>query len=140
LYLYYTLKSQNLCYNNNSRIIAQVVTVIYEKDKTWVVSKKIASNSGNKDDWTEVMTYYNLFNGSHIKLLVVDKNQIPFNFIANRDDGKSVLLGKSGIILRDSQDVYTYKKFFYYSEKEEKIADYLSDFPIKGKDRVSYVV
>lgn len=117
-----------------------MVTYIYEKDKTWVVSKKIASNSGNKDDWTEVMTYYNLFNGSHIKLLVVDKNQIPFNFIANRDDGKSVLLGKSGIILRDSQDVYTYKKFFYYSEKEEKVADYLSDFPIKGKDRVSYVV
>lgn len=116
------------------------MTVIYEKDKTWVVSKKIASNSGSKDDWTEVMTYYNLFHGNHVKMLVVDKSQIPFNFIANRDDGKSVLLGKSGVVLRDCEDVCTYKKFFYYSEKEEKIANYVSDCAIKGRSKVSYVV
>lgn len=86
------------------------------------------------------MTIYNTNAGNHVKMLVIDKEQHPFVFIANAVDGTSILLEKDKLVYRDQKEVFTYKKFFYYSEKPSEIKRIKTKVPVKGDLDVSYVV
>ena len=116
-----------------------VRNITYQDDKTWVASKQLAKLSGYKNDWTVVITYYNLSKGRHVKMFVLDKEGNYFRVIVNTDSGNTVLLRDGEITVASHDDVLTYRKFFEYNKEENTPLHKLElPEPIKGDNYIYY--
>ena len=112
----------------------------YQDDDIWVASKKLAEISGNKNNWTSVMTYYNLGGGLHVKLAVLDKDNGDYRFIANTDTGYSLCLSRNGkkeYIPIDT--VIEYKKIFEFIEEPGELTETGTEEPVNGFYKVRYI-
>lgn len=114
---------------------------MYSDDKLWVGSKRLAKLTGHQNDWTAVITIYNVSHGKRVKLYVLDSSGNYFRVIGNTDKGNTVLLNESGTpFMIDTETVVSFKKFFDYSRdinnvvlKKIKVSE-----PVQGKNEVEY--
>ena len=113
--------------------------ITYQDDKTWVASKQLAKLSGYKNDWTVVITYYNLSKGRHVKMFVLDKEGNYFRVITNTDAGNTILLRDGAVTLVPHEEASSYRKFFEYVKEESALLRKLVlPEPIKGDNYIYY--
>jgi len=116
-----------------------VKNITYQDDKTWVASKQLAKLSGYKNDWTVVITYYNLSKGRHVKMFVLDKEGNYFRVITNTDAGNTILLRDGAVTLVPHEEASSYRKFFEYVKEESALLRKLVlPEPIKGDNYIYY--
>ena len=113
--------------------------ITYQDDKTWVASKQLAKLSGYKNDWTVVITYYNLSKGRHVKMFVLDKEGNYFRVITNTDAGNTILLRDEEVTLVTHEEASSYRKFFeYVKEESTPLRKIVLPEPIKGDNYIYY--
>ena len=119
--------------------VHKVVKIItYQDDKVWVASKQLAKLSGNKNDWTVVITYYNLSKGKRVKMFLLDKEGNYFRVIANTDEDNTVLLRDGKVKLIPHSEAKSYRKFFEMSEVDTPLVKLPLAESIKGDNYIYY--
>ena len=117
-----------------------MIDITYADDDIWIASKKLAELSGNKNDWTVVITNYNLYGVLHVKLEFVDKDNTPYRLLANTDHKKCVCLSRQGeITYLAREDVIAYRKFFEFIEETGDITESKTEEPINGFCKIRYI-
>jgi len=115
-----------------------VKIITYQDDKVWVASKQLAKLSGNKNDWTVVITYYNLSKGKRVKMFLLDKEGNYFRVIANTDEDNTVLLRDGKVKLIPHSEAKSYRKFFEMSEVDTPLVKLPLAESIKGDNYIYY--
>ena len=115
-----------------------MTAIAYNDDKTWVASKQLAKLAGFKDDWLTVVTYYNVAKGQHVKMYALDKDDGYYRVIGNTERGHTLLLAGGALVVADTVDVKTYRKFFEFSDKKLRLKKLALPEPIKGDNYIYY--
>lgn len=99
----------------------------------------MAKLSGNKDDWTIVITYYTLSRGRHVMMYVLDKNDNYYRVVSNTDAGNTLLVKDGKIKLVDHEEAKTYRKFFEYVKEPQPLVKLPLPESIKGDNYIYYI-
>lgn len=113
---------------------------IFSNDDIWVIAKKLSKSHGKINDWTEAMTFYNKYGGSHIKMTLLDKGQQLYQFIANMDNGQSLVVKPDGnIISVDKEIAEKAKKIFCFIDNGSNVITFKAPYTIKDGFDIGYV-
>lgn len=91
----------------------------YMEDKLWVESKKVAKDSGQSDNWLEIVEHYHSLGGFRVMVhSIMDEKQREILHIL--DDSSILLIDSRDILhIADYDEVMSSKKLFFYKTTEK---------------------
>lgn len=100
------------------------MTKSFGKDKLWQKVKNASKSFGFESEWLKIISFYNLYDGKHVQVYVVDKEtKESFRVLGVADqDNQVITLDKNNQVklFKDYKLADSMKKSFIYNSEPSK--------------------